>query len=118
MIADTIKWLVLVAALGIAGFVVYDKYQDTRPCARPVAYAVGVIDTRFGVSTSTVVAQAKAAAGIWNRAAGKTVLSYNPAAELKISFIYDEREAAAKLGNEIARQQATLDSQRASLDAL
>ncbi|HEY4522966.1 MAG TPA: matrixin family metalloprotease [Candidatus Paceibacterota bacterium] len=114
---DAIKWLVLAVVIGVAGVTLYDKYQDTRPCAGPVAYAIGAIDSRFGVSTSTVLAQAKAAASIWNTAAGKTVLTYDSAADLKIGFFYDEREAATKLGAAIAREQASLDSRQVSLDA-
>lgn len=114
---EALKWLVLLAALGTAGYVVYGKYESTRPCAEPVAYAIGAIDSRFGVSTSTVVAEAKAAADIWNKAAGKTVLLYDSDATLKISFVYDEREATAKLGSQIARQQAALDREHAALDA-
>ncbi len=115
---DIIKWLVLLAVIGAAGFVVYGKYQATRPCVESVSYAIGAIDPRFDVSTSTVLSEAKAAAAVWNRAAGKPLLTYDQGADLKISFIYDEREAAAKLGSEIAREQAALDSQRAALDTL
>lgn len=114
---DAIKWLVLAVVVGVAGATLYDKYQDTRPCAAPVAYRLGAIDSRFEVSTSTVLAEANAAADIWNRAAGKTVLTYDPGAELTIGLFYDEREATTKLGAAIARAQAGLDARRVSLEA-
>ncbi|MDP2593737.1 MAG: matrixin family metalloprotease [bacterium] len=117
MRVDVVKWLVVVIALAAAGGGNYYAYVSTRPCAHPVVYSIGAVDSRFGVSTSTVLAQAKAAASIWNKAAGKTVLIYDSGAALKISFVYDEREATSKLGSQIARQQAALDSQRAILDA-
>lgn len=115
--ADTLKWLVLAVVIGVAGVTLYNKYQDSRPCVAPVAYRIGVVDSRFDVSTSTVLAEAKAAADIWNRVAGKAVLTYEPSAELTISLFYDEREATTKLGAAIARAQASLDARRVSLDA-
>ena len=116
MKADVVKWVIVVVALAIAGGGSYYAYTITRSCAHSVAYTLASIDGRFGVSTSTVLAQARAASGIWNRAAGKTVLVYDENAELAIRFVYDEREATTKLGSEITRQQAALDTLRASLD--
>lgn len=77
-----------------------------------------MFDARFGITKSALVSDAESAATIWNKAAGKPVLSYDPTASLKINLIYDEREATAKLGNEIARRQVEADAVRATLDAL
>lgn len=114
---DAIKWLVLVIVLAVSSGGLYYQYQNTRPCAHPILYAIGAVDVRFGITNSAVVNQAKAAAAIWNTAAGKPVLVYDPKASLKIHLIYDEREASAKLGIQIAREQASIDSARAALDA-
>lgn len=118
MKADAIRWLILVIIVGAAGSGLYYEYQNTRPCAHPVSYAIGAVDTRFGIANSALITQAKAAAAIWNKAAGKTVLVYDPKAGLKINLIYDAREANAKLGNEIAIQQDKADTARAALDTL
>jgi hypothetical protein len=115
---NALYWLVLLLALAAAGGTVYYKYQDTRPCAHPVAYRIGAIDSRFEISTTTVIAEANTAAAIWNKAAGKAVLAYDADALMTINLIYDEREAAAKLGAAIAREKVYLDSQRERLDAL
>lgn len=115
---DALRWLVLSIVLTTALAGIYYQYQNTRPCAHPVRYAVGAIDARFGVTTTTVENDAKTAAAIWNKAAGKEVLTYDPAADLKISFIYDARQANAKLSAEIAQRQKEADSVRNTLDAL
>lgn len=118
MRADAIRWLVLGVILAVSGGGLYYTYQNTRPCVHPVPYAIGAVDTRFGITNSAVLANTKAAATIWNKAAGKTVLVYDPKADMKINFIYDERQANAKLGSSIARQQVDIDNARATLEAL
>jgi hypothetical protein len=115
---DLLAWVLLITIFGSAAAILYRQYEAERPCAAPVAYAIGAIDPRFGVSTSTAIKEAEAAAAIWNRAAGKTVLVYDAGAALKINFVYDEREAAAKLGSELATADARLDTEREHLDAL
>lgn len=115
---DAIRWAVLGVVLVGASAGVYLQYQNTRPCTHPIPYAIGAVDPRFEISNATLTTSAAAAAAIWNKAAGKTVLVYDPKATLKINLIYDEREASTKLGSEIARQQDNMDSARAELDAL
>lgn len=115
---DVIRWSVLVIVLvGAGGSLYYYKYpQDTRPCTRPIPYAIGAVDARFGITDAALLADSKVAVAIWNKAEGRPVLVYDPKANLKINFIYDAREANAKLGSDIALQQANEDTARASLD--
>ncbi|MHB8660687.1 MAG: matrixin family metalloprotease [Minisyncoccota bacterium] len=117
MRGDAIRWLVLVIVVAAAGGGLYYEYQDSRSCAHPIPYAIGAVDARFGIANSALLSDAKAAAAIWNKAEGKTILTYDPNAALKVNLIYDVREANAKLGNEIALQQADEDTARATLDA-
>lgn len=114
---DAIRWLTLVIVFAVAGGGLYYEYQNTRPCLHPIPYAIGAVDARFGIVTSTLLADTKAAAAIWNKAAGKTVLVYDPKADLKVNLIYDAREANAKFGVQIAQRQAEEDAARATLDA-
>ena len=115
---SAIRWLAFLAVVAASGGTVYYEYQNIRPCGHPIQYAIGGIDARFGVADATLANTAEAASAIWNAAAGKTVLAYDPKADLKINLIYDAREAAAKQGGQIARQQAEEDTARAALDAL
>ncbi len=118
MIKDLLNWLVLgvvvVAALGG----LYFRHQDAQPCTHTITYSIGAVDSRFEVTNAALISDAKFAAAIWNKAAGKTLLAYDPKAALKINLIYDEREANAKLGSAIAARQTEEDDARATLDAL
>lgn len=115
---DALRWLILIVVAAVAGSGVYYTYQNTRPCVHPILYTIGAVDTRFDISDATLLKDLKVAATIWNKAAGKTVLIYDKAAGMKINLVYDEREANAKFGNEIAQQQASADTARATLDTL
>jgi hypothetical protein len=114
---DASRWAVFIIVLAVAGSGLYYQYQNTRPCAQSILYTIGTVDSRFGTSDSVLIAEAKSAAAIWNKAEGRTVLTYDPKADFKISLIYDAREANAKLGVQIAARQADEDAARAALDA-
>lgn len=118
MSRDALHSLVLGAVIVAAGTGVYVKYQDSRPCVHPITYTVGVVDSRFGIDTATVIREAKAASAIWNTVAGRELFVYDPTSQLTINFVYDAREANVKLGTEIAKQQAEADKARATLNNL
>jgi len=118
MNANTGRWLVLFFVLAVAIAGIYYEYQNTRACVHPISYAIGAVDVRFGISNSALVNDAEAAANIWNKAEGKAILVYDPSAALKINLEYDTREATAKLGSEIATEEADANNARAALDAL
>lgn len=114
---EGIRWSVLGIVVAIAGSGLYLRYQDTRPCVHPIPYSIGPIDARFEITREAVARDAESAANIWNKAAGKTVFLYDPGAKLAISLVYDEREANAKLGSEIALRQADADAARTALES-
>ncbi len=117
MSRDSLYWSILIVATAVAGGVVYNTYLATRPCVHPIPYAIGAVDARFGTTDAKLVSDAEAAAAIWNKAAGKVLLAYDPSAAMKINLVYDEREATAVLGGQIAQEQADENSIRAALDA-
>jgi predicted Zn-dependent protease len=115
---DFVYWILLLVVISASGAVLYQKYQETRPCAHPVTYRIGNIDPRFNISSTTVLTHALTSATIWNQAVGKTVLVYDENAPLQINFMYDEREKNANLGSAIMQKQASTDAARARLDTL
>lgn len=117
MIGNIFRWFIAVAVLAIASGSIYYEYQNTRPCVRPIPYAIGSVDARFGIAKSALLSDVKAAAAIWNKAEGKTILAYDPTAALTISLIYDARQANAKLGSNILLEQSNLDAARVALDS-
>ncbi len=115
---DALKYLVVLIVVAVASGAIYQEYQQTRPCSQPISYAIGAVDTRFGITRNALIAEAKVAAEIWNKAAGKTVLIYDSNSDFKINLIYDEREANAQLGRKILREQEAEEEARATLDTL
>ena len=115
---NKVYWSIFFIVFAAAASGIYYNYQDTRPCVHPIPYRIGTVDSRFTITNAALIADAEAAAAIWNKAAGKTLLTYDPNAALKINLIYDTREANAVLGNEIATQQANGEAMRADIDAL
>ncbi|MFA5130354.1 MAG: matrixin family metalloprotease [Patescibacteria group bacterium] len=85
-----------------------------KPCTKPIHYSLGMLDPRFGVSTSTVLEDIQSAANLWDESEGKQLFVYDPKASLKIHFIYDDRQASSdamkKLGFKIADDQSSYDA--------
>lgn len=62
------------------------------PCGRPIAYRLGSIDDRFGLDTGDVLEALRQAAGLWERALGRSLFSHDPAAALTVTLVFDERQ--------------------------
>lgn len=114
---DAARWFALILIVTGAAGGLYYEYRVTRPCATPIHYALGAVDRRFDTPRESLIADAEVAADIWNKAAGKPLFTYDPAASLTINLVYDERQTAATLGSNIEAEQASLDRERAALDA-
>lgn len=61
-------------------------------CSKPIEYSLGEIDSRFNLSDEEIIKATAEAAAIWSQPFGRTLLSYATSGELKINFIYDERQ--------------------------
>ena len=55
MKGDIIRFSVLGIVLAIAGGGLYYQYQNSRPCTRPISYAIGAVDARFGITKSALI---------------------------------------------------------------
>jgi prefoldin subunit 5 len=117
MMGNVLRWLILVVVVLGAGGVLYYEYDQRRPCAHPITYSIGAVDPRFGVTANQLKSDLSAAAKIWDKVAGRTLFTYGATGTVKVNLIYDEREASAKLGMQIAMAQASADSVRVSIDA-
>lgn len=86
-------------------------YQSA--CSKPIDYAIGRIDPRFGLSNNDVLRVSEKAASIWNLAVGKNIFMYNPQAKLSINMDYDQRQylttQANQLENQVKNDQKSLD---------
>ena len=116
MSGNSFRWVVLLFIAVGAGGGLYYHYEVTRPCARAIAYSIGSIDARFEISREALIKNTKVATEIWNKAAGKILFTYDPAAELTVNLVYDERQATAQNGRSIASEQTSLDAERIAIE--
>lgn len=99
-----LKAAVLVALLGAGVFAYRDQvrtfalqaYREARPCTVPISYAVEKIDARFDISTSTLLKAIANAEELWEAAAGKQLFAHDKEGGLKISLVYDIRQATTE----------------------
>ena len=69
--------------------------EVTNPCATPIPYTLGNIDSRFGLSKSSLLQTIQDAVSLWEDALGKKLFIYDSegkSTSLKISLIYDSRQ--------------------------
>ncbi len=64
------------------------------PCQKPIAYSLGPINERFGMTETEIKSAIADAEKIWETAAGKDLFGYSAEGKLKVNFIYDNRQAA------------------------
>ena len=84
--------IVLLATIIFCGWYFY---KTAHPCVMPQSYAIGSIDPRFKLATSTVETLVSNATQVWESKIGRELFTYNPKAPFKIEFIYDERQATS-----------------------
>ncbi len=93
------------------------------PCGTPVTYSMGSIDPRFGIATSTFVADAREAQAIWEKPSGKQLFQYEPTGgAVTVNLVYDNRQASMDRlmaqGIAITASTTTYDTLKAHYDAL
>ncbi len=122
------KYLLLIALFSFWGIVLTNKTQTQevvrevkmavqkelgldQPCSKPLTYAIGNIDPKFGISQDDLEKLATQAAEVWNKGEGKVLLQYDPAAAFKINLVFDNRQeqsvAAAELEQNLQSLEAT-----------
>jgi hypothetical protein len=92
--ARRLGWLGLLAFL-VLGTVVWTLRPS--PCSRPIAYRLGQIDERFGMSSDEVLEVLRQAGTLWERAMGRTLFAYDAGAALKVTLVYDDRQQATQV---------------------
>lgn len=111
------RWILVLLLLTGAGYALVRTGTPLLfPCREPLQYSIGEVDARFGVSKAELTDALEDAAGLWNDAAGKTVLELGEG--VPVNLVYSDVQKAAELGENISSQQATYDAQRAAVEAL
>lgn len=93
----------------------WQLYERIAPCTGPVAYRLGDIDQRFGLSRREAQAVLDDAEAVWEVAAGRQLFVRTDDAALPVHFVYDNRQ---RFMQENARQRAAIREAGASADAL
>jgi hypothetical protein len=84
----------LLIILGGSLYALYHVWASRYvPCVTPLHYSLGSFDQRFGVSTSTFLADMRQASKIWNDALGKEIFVYDPRGDLPVTLVFDKRQA-------------------------
>jgi hypothetical protein len=90
--------LATVAVVGVVGFSY--SFLLSGPCERPLAYRVGTLDERFGISTSTAQSLLLEAEAVWEQEVERELFVYDPEADFTVNFIFDERQETTNTVNE------------------
>ncbi len=91
-----------------------------KPCSTPLTYTVGEMDPSFGISREEFVQALAEGSEVWNKAAGKQVLAYDPTDTnaIPVHLVYDERQENIRLGEHLDNEKASLDARRAEIERL
>jgi predicted Zn-dependent protease len=90
------KILLVLVFLGLAAFA-YERYYPQffpKPCAKPVDFSIGELDSQFGLSEQDYINAIDEAKAIWEKPAGKTLFEYSDTGPLKMNLVYDSRQQA------------------------
>lgn len=85
------------------------------PCSKPIAYRLGPIDARFGMSSDEVLTALRQAGALWERALGRTLFRYDAGAALSVHLVYDDRQHSTQGGNRLRR---SVQESQVSLEAV
>lgn len=107
---------------GELGNLVVQLKSRFLPCAEPIAYTIGVFDTRFGISKNAFLSAVAEAETIWEKPAGKDLFASSPNGSLTINLVYDFRQEATQklkaLGIVVGDDKASYNELKARYDAM
>jgi hypothetical protein len=85
--------LVLIVGLGF-----YAYTHISVPCAKPIPFTLGSIDSRFNISKENVIKIAEESGSVWSGVIGKPLFVYDSTqkkGDVVLNFVYDERQQNA-----------------------
>lgn len=119
---NKILGILIIVALGWSAYIFKDDipsllkvFGKRNPCTAPIAYSIGEVDPRFGISKQEFKDGIEEAAKIWGQAFNKEVFIYSDTGGLKINLIYDNRQNTTQQLNKL---DSAINSDRASYDSL
>jgi len=115
-----IRNLCLIAIIVISFATSFRLLWD-RPCVSPLEYRIGAFSADFDIDRDSFLGAIAEAELVWEKAAGKELFTYDPAGDLSVNLVYDERQKVSEqnraVESEIDRIGQTAESVKAELDA-
>ena len=106
----------------IFAYPLYKFIIPENPCGKPIRYDLGTIDNRFGLQKTEYINALLEAEQIWEKSINKDLFNYSAGGALKVSIIYDKRQATAdelkKLGLKIEESKSFFDELDAKYNTL
>lgn len=90
--------------------------QVPLPCAQPLAYSLGTVDSHFGLSETEFLRDVTVAETFWENALGKQLFQAVPGAAFKINLIYDERQQRTTEGQQLQTALETVQNKQENLN--
>jgi hypothetical protein len=113
-------WLLLLALVVVAG--AWLLLREPAPCSRPIPWDVGNVDPRHGMSRDDFVALIQEAIALWEYPSGRDLFVYRPGAPLRISLVYDDRQAEqdrlVREGRVLSEGGSRLEEDRSYLESM
>jgi outer membrane murein-binding lipoprotein Lpp len=114
--------IIVLSVAGTALVVGSFLYFKKGPCEEPLAYSIGTIDPRFGVSEETFKQDLVEASAIWEKPLQKPLFMYDPKGALVINLVYDSRQQITQneqvLNSKISQTSQTADAVKQQYTAL
>lgn len=88
-----IKKTFIIIIFLLSSAVFWSKITKASSCDTPLAYKVGTIDRRFGISQDQLLQNLREASNVWSSKYGKNLFVYDDKATLMINLVYDERQS-------------------------
>lgn len=76
----------------LLGAAVFAWQSIPFPCEEPLAYSLGSLDARFGITREEFLEEIAAAEQVWENDFGKELFVYAASSPLKVNLIFDERQ--------------------------
>lgn len=82
------------------------------PCSKPVTYKIGIVDTRFNITTAQLKKRIEEATLVWEEPVSRNLFEYDSQGTLTIDLVFDQRQS---ITNEIGKLEDTLNSQKENI---
>lgn len=120
-----LKFLVVISVLIVGGLIAFNYDPDTDPsakiaeplpCAEPLTYRFGDIDSRYNITKKQLASIMKEVEDLWATALDRDLLDYHPDGKVVIRLIYSEEQRRTEdeqtFSKRIRMKQEQIDVQR------